>query len=185
MVHDNLDLLMTPQGTQTDSPQRLTIRQAQKEDLPGLEWKGEYIHYRQLFAQAYQEAENGHAVLWICELPSCGIIGQAFVQLLSQNRDLADGTVRAYVHGVRIMPDYRNQGIGTLLMNTLEQDLLRRGFGEIVLNVSRDNSGAIRLYIRLGFRIIGADAGEWSYIDHTGKRCFVKEPAWRMKKTIG
>jgi ribosomal protein S18 acetylase RimI-like enzyme len=173
-----------PKGTFEVLPPGLVIRQANKEDLPGLEWKGQYIHYRRLFAQAYDEAENGNAVLWICELPTCGIIGQAFVQLLSQNRDLADGSLKAYVHGVRVMPEYRNFGIGTLLMNTVEKDLLERGYGEIILNVSRNNPGALRLYQRLGFRIIGADAGEWSYIDHRGIRCFVKEPAWRMKKII-
>lgn len=184
MVHESAETLKPIEGTRTAFQQQLQIRQVHKEDLPGLEWNGEYIHYRRLFAQAYQEAENGHAVLWVCVLLTCGIIGQAFVQLLSQDHNLADGSKRAYVHGVRIMPQYRNYGFGTLLMNTLEQDLLGRGFGEIVLNVSRNNIGAIRLYKRLGFRIIGADAGEWSYIDHLGVRRFVKEPAWRMKKVI-
>jgi len=172
------------QGSHEGLPTGLVIRQANKEDLLGLEWKGEYIHFRRLFAQAYQEAESGNAVLWICELPIRGIIGQAFVQLLSQNLELADGCLKAYVHGVRVMAEYRNLGIGTLLMNTVEKDLLRRGYAEIILNVTRDNHGALRLYQRRGFRIIGADAGEWSYIDHRGIRCFVKEPAWRMKKNL-
>lgn len=184
MTSDNILTGMTAEGSHHNFPTGLVIRQVQKADLPGLEWKGEYIHYRRLFAQAYQEAESGNAVLWLCEMHASGIIGQAFVQLLSQNLELADGSMRAYVHGVRVMHDYQNLGIGTLLMNTIEQDLLERCFGEIVLNVSRDNNGALRLYRRLGYRIIGADAGEWSYIDHRGVRCFVKEPAWRMKKII-
>ncbi len=184
MTPDRSDSDMTSQDSHQGSPQGVVIRQVRKEDLPGLEWKGEYIHYRRLFAQAYQEAVDGNAVLWLCEMSLSGIIGQAFVQLLSQNLDLADGSMRAYVHGVRVMPEYQNQGIGTRLMNIIEQDLLERGFKEIVLNVSRENSGGLRLYRRLGYRIIGADAGEWSYIDHRGVRCFVKEPAWRMKKII-
>ena len=160
------------------------IRILQKRDLPALEWQGEYIHYRKLFAQVFIEAENGHAVLWIAESISVGLIGQAFVQLFSINRTVADGFRRAYIHGVRVKPLYRNFGLGSLLMEKAENDLIMRGFQEVVLNVNKTNYQALSLYERLGYRILGPDSGEWSYMDHLGQIHLIKEPAWKMIKTI-
>src|SRR3989304_1646583 len=58
----------------------VVIRQAEKEDLPALEWEGEYRHFRILFAEAYQRAERGEAAMGVAELLERGIIGQLFVQ---------------------------------------------------------------------------------------------------------
>jgi len=162
----------------------LTIRQLQEKDLTALEWEGEFLHFRRLFRMVFEEAQSGNAVLWIAEYPQFGLVGQAFVQLSSHNKDLADGRNRAYIHGVRVRSQFRHRGIASLLMQASENDLLFRGYKEVVLSVARDNIIAQRLYKKLGYRIIGADAGEWSYIDHTGQRVNVKEPAWRMLKIL-
>jgi len=47
---------------------RVIIRPANESDLPGLEWDGEYAHFRKLYANAYQRCTNGTAVLWVAEL---------------------------------------------------------------------------------------------------------------------
>ncbi|MEI7988829.1 MAG: GNAT family N-acetyltransferase [Chloroflexota bacterium] len=160
----------------------LIIRPIKRTDLHTLEWNGEYIHFRRLFSQAFQEMENGNAVLWMAEYPLVGLIGQIFVQLFSQNTSLADGSTRAYIHGVRVKPQFRNFGIGTRLMQIAEEDLIRRGFREVVLNVGQDNDRARLLYECLGYIIVGIDPGEWAYMDHQGRRQSVVEPAWRMEK---
>jgi len=53
-----------------------------------------------------------------------------------------------------------------------------------VLNVSRDNLDARRLYERLGYRVVAGDPGRWSYLDEHGIRHDVNEPAWRMEKKL-
>lgn len=164
--------------------EQILIRQVTQEDLPALEWNGQYKHFRRLFKYAFQRAREGKAVLWVAELPGEGLIGQVFVQLVSHRKELADGEKRAYIYAFRVWPQFRGEGIGSLLMETAEEDLHRRGFERVCLNVGRDNPDALRLYERLGFDIVAPEPGIWSYIDHRGHRRQVNEPAWRMEKEI-
>jgi ribosomal protein S18 acetylase RimI-like enzyme len=122
--------------------------------------------------------------MWIAELPEVGVIGQLFVQLNSPQSGLADGEERAYIYGFRVRPSYRGAGVGSLLLQTAEDDLARRGFRWTALNVGRDNPDARRLYERFGYRVISAEPGIWSYQDEHGRLRQVHEPAWRMEKKI-
>jgi ribosomal protein S18 acetylase RimI-like enzyme len=69
-------------------------------------------------------------------------------------------------------------------MHFIEDDLDRRGFKFVTLNVAKDNPKALRLYRRLGYRIIGSRPGIWSYTDNEGRVQYVEEPAWRMMKRL-
>jgi ribosomal protein S18 acetylase RimI-like enzyme len=164
--------------------QTLRIRLATRADLPDLEWGGEYIHFRRLYAEAFELACRGTALLWLADLNPVGIIGQAFVSLKSGRVALADGRTRAYVYAFRVKPAYRGQGVGTQIMSAIEADLRNRRYQYISLNVAKNNTAALRLYERLGYVVIGDDPGEWSYVDHKGRRQQVVEPAWRMEKTL-
>jgi ribosomal protein S18 acetylase RimI-like enzyme len=163
---------------------QVQIRLGREEDLPGLEWQGEYIHFRRLYRQVYQNTCDGKACIWVAELEQTGIIGQVFVQFSSSRRELADGETRAYVYGFRVQPAYRGSGVGTKLLEQVEQDLQKRHFHWVTLNVSRQNMGAQRFYKRNGYQIVAAEAGRWSYTDHLGTRREVDEPAWRMQKSL-
>lgn len=160
------------------------IRQARKDDLPALEWEGEYLHFRRLYADTYLMVEQGQAIMWIAEINTSKLIGQCFVSLKGSRPELADGTTRAYVYGFRIRPMFRNQGIGTMMMSTIENDLKSRGFKQVTLNVGQDNRDARRFYDRLGYIVVSSEPGDWSYIDDKGKRRDVHEPAWRMIKDL-
>jgi ribosomal protein S18 acetylase RimI-like enzyme len=169
-----------PQGLLSAIRVRLLVR----EDLPALEWDGEYIHFRRLYADVYRRSEQGDALMWVAEVVEKGIIGQLFVSLYSSRPEISNGRSRAYIYGFRVRPSYRNQGVGTHMMQVVESDLSRRGYRLITLNVAQDNPGALRLYERLGYRVTGYEPGEWSYIDHQGLRRNVIEPAWRMEKKL-
>jgi len=164
--------------------EKLTIRVITYEDLPDLEWDGEFTHYRRLYANAFQQQKKGETIMWIAELPEVGIIGQAFVQLVGSRPELADGFMRAYIYSVRVRPLYRNLGIGSQLMKIAEEDLIQRGFLYVTLNVGKDNLKAKQLYERLGYEVVADEPGNWSYQDHRGKRQSVHEPAWRMQKQL-
>lgn len=160
------------------------IRIGREEDLPALEWQGELIQFRKLYRQVYQNACDGRASIWVAELEQAGIIGQVFVQFSSSRKELADGEIRAYIYGFRVRPAYRGSGVGTHLLKQVEQDLQKRHFRWVTLNVSRQNLAAQRFYKRNGYQIVAAEAGRWSYVDHMGKRREVDEPAWRMQKKL-
>lgn len=164
---------------------RVSIRTAVKKDLARMEWGGEYARFRRIYAEVFERSQRGLAVMWVADLAEAGLIGQALVQLENAGKpDMADGVRRAYVHSFRVRPDYRNAGLGTRLMAAVEADLVARGFKEAVLNVTRENPGALRLYRRLGYRVIGSDPGRWTYLDEKGIRREVEEPGYRMLKRL-
>jgi ribosomal protein S18 acetylase RimI-like enzyme len=97
---------------------------------------------------------------------------------------LANGIDRAYIYSFRIKPAFRNRGIGSNLLNTVEKDLLEKNYQWATLNVARDNLLAYRFYVRNGYRKIAAEAGHWTYQDDAGRIHQVHEPAWRMQKRL-
>jgi ribosomal protein S18 acetylase RimI-like enzyme len=163
---------------------QLRIRCAEEADLPALEWNGEYAHFRRLFADTYRQSILGCAKIWITELMGNDLIGQLMVSLKGNRPELADGITRAYVFGFRVQPAFRNQGIGRLMMRTVEDDLWQNRFRTVTLNVAQTNFAARRFYERLEYSIVGNEPGHWSYLDQYGKRQEVHEPAWRMEKEL-
>jgi ribosomal protein S18 acetylase RimI-like enzyme len=163
----------------------LIIRQVEKADLPALEWDGEYSKFRRMYASLYRDAVAGRALMWIIETLQGQMVGQAFVVLRSGEIAAADGERRAYIFSFRVKPAYRNKGLGTGLLEFIHDDLRQRGFQFVTLNVAKDNSDALRLYLRLGYKVISAHPGKWSYTDHEGITHHVDEPAWRMLKRLG
>ena len=149
-----------------------------------MEWGGELIHFRRIFNDAYTHMQTGTGLIWIAELPQFGLVGQLIISLRSSRSELSDGRMRAYLYGFRVKTEFRSQGIGSFMMETVENDLIERGYGLITLNVARDNLNAWKLYENLGYVVVSEDEGEWSYIDHIGKRIDVHEPAWRMEKLL-
>jgi ribosomal protein S18 acetylase RimI-like enzyme len=164
---------------------QVSIRMMMKDDLPALEWEGEYSHYRQVYANEFQRFETGASVLWVAEIPEKKLmIGQVFIQLFCDRPELADGKNRAYLYSFRIRPQYQNLGIGSYMMEIVEADLIERGFKSITLNVAKENEKAQRLYSRHNYHIVAHEPGRWSYPDEKGEWHVVEEPAWRMEKRL-
>jgi ribosomal protein S18 acetylase RimI-like enzyme len=70
------------------------------------------------------------------------------------------------------------------MVELLEAFLKKEGYTRITLNVARDNLSAIRLYHRLGFKIVAEEPGIWSYPDEVGDWQTIEEPSWRMEKLL-
>ena len=60
-----------------------------------------------------------------------------------------------YLSYLVVNEEYRNQGIGTEMISFACQRSKTKGYSNIVLNVDNDNTGAERLYKKLGFVAIG------------------------------
>ena len=163
---------------------KVVIRHLQQKDLFALEWDGEFTHFRRVYAEAYERMLSGLSVLWVAELAGAGIIGQVFIQLTCDRPELADGAQRAYLYSFRVRTPYRSGGLGSRIMQTVENDLRSRRFTSVTLNVARDNYRAMQLYQRRGFRIVAPEPGAWSYQDENGIWRSVEEPAWRMEKHL-
>jgi ribosomal protein S18 acetylase RimI-like enzyme len=137
-----------------------------------------------MFADTYRLTLLGQAKIWVAKTFDNHLIGQLFVSLKGGRPELADGRTRAYVFGFRIRPEYRNLGIGTMMMRTVEEDLRENYFRVITLNVTQVNHAARKFYERLGYRVVGDDPGDWSYLDQYGHKQQMHEPAWRMEKEL-
>lgn len=59
-----------------------------------------------------------------------------------------------YVSGVAVYPEFRGQGIGSQFMQLAERQAKENGFSRISLIAFEQNTGSVRLYERLGYRII-------------------------------
>ena len=55
-----------------------------------------------------------------------------------------------YLLGIAVEPDCRGQGVGSILMNEVEQRARNSGSSRISLDVAANNSGARKMYERLG-----------------------------------
>jgi len=163
---------------------KVSIRRMTREDLPALEWNGEFRHFRNVYKSVYHRMQQGGADAWVAESAQGEIIGQVFLQYMSDRPELADGWNRAYLYSFRIKPLYRSRGLGTRMLRVLEDALIARHYHHVTLNVARDNPDAIRLYKRQGFQMIAEEPGVWSYRDHEGQWQTVIEPSWRMEKKL-
>jgi ribosomal protein S18 acetylase RimI-like enzyme len=167
-----------------DWSDQVQIRPLKESDLPALEWDGEFAHFRRVYRNNFERIEMGEALAWVAELPGVGVIGQVFIQLNCGRPELANGSSRAYFFSFRVRQAYRSLGVGTRMMHVFEEDLRQRGFISLTLNVAKDNSKAIKLYQRNGYRIVAHEPGKWSYPDDYGEWHQVIEPAWRMEKKL-
>jgi ribosomal-protein-alanine N-acetyltransferase len=68
-----------------------------------------------------------------------------------------------FVQRIAVDPDYRNGGIGGLLMDRSEAWAAQVGAATMILNVRPDNDQARQLYRRKGFRDTGANLHVLSY----------------------
>lgn len=161
----------------------IVIRPAVEADLPALEWEGEYRHFRNLYRRAYSDSLRGQRLLFVAELEQ-DIIGQVFVQLQTGHRSPASDGSMGYLYALRVRPAHRGHGIGTRLIEEAERSLVGRGYRRVLIAVSVENDGARRLYDRLGYRVVGEDPGDWTYIDDEGNLHEVHEPAFLMEKQL-
>ena len=159
------------------------LRKVQREDLPKLEWAGQYTHFRNLYRRAFREQQQGRRILLLADCNGYPI-GQIFIQLKGHNTSMADGANRAYLYAFRVMDPFRGQGIGTWMIREAEGVLVRKGIATATIAAGKDNPRARQLYERLGYRLFGEDPGRWSYLDHHGEIRRVEEPCWLLEKSL-
>jgi GNAT superfamily N-acetyltransferase len=162
---------------------RCEFRLAREEDLPKLEWYGEYLHFRRVFRRAYDDQLAGRRLMLLADVNGWPV-GQVFIQLESYNDFGSPGELRGYLYSLRVMDAFQRQGIGTALIQEAESLLIERNYHTISIAAAKENPGARRLYERLGFHVFTEDAGRWHYVDHEGKTRQVVEPCWVLEKDL-
>lgn len=159
------------------------IREAREPDLPTLEWEGAFTHFREMYRRAFEETRTGRRIMLVAEVDA-RVVGQIFIQLDSPPKPGSHTRASAYLYSFRVRPEYRQQGIGTQLLQAAEERLLARGYRRTVISVAVVNETARRLYERLGYSVFTRDPGQWSYVDDRGQLQQVDEPAYVLEKYL-
>ena len=73
-----------------------------------------------------------------------------------------EGTRSARLYSLAAAPAARGSGLGAALLEACEAEALRRGCARLRLEVRPDNTFAIALYEKHGFRIIGRKPGYYA-----------------------
>ncbi|MGB3495094.1 MAG: GNAT family N-acetyltransferase [Elainellaceae cyanobacterium] len=119
-------------------------------------------------AQTVEQYLSGQTQLWWVELESssnsCQPTHVPFFQQNSQVNcpiaclwlgnamDQVQGDRHSYIFLLYVMPNWRQQGIGTALMQWAETWAKKRGDRQIALQVFQHNSSALNLYDKLGYQ---------------------------------
>lgn len=133
------------------------------EALENRSFKGDRLSRRRL--QHWIKARNG--ILFVALSESQTLLGYGLVLLHK-------GTRLARLYSLAIAPEARGAGVGEQLLQALEQATIARGRLYMRLEVATNNTPAIRLYERLGYRCF--DEYYDYYEDHSD--------ALRMQKRI-
>jgi ribosomal protein S18 acetylase RimI-like enzyme len=161
----------------------IQFRLARQDDLPKLEWYGQYAHFRRVFRRAYKDQLSGKRLMLIAD---CGSfpIGQVFINITADPTIDSQNRRRAYFYSLRVMEMFRGKGIGSRLLNEAESRAVTYGYQWAAIAAAKDNPRARQLYERIGYHVFMEDNGSWSYIDHEGRTRHVYEPCWVLEKQI-
>lgn len=140
-------------------PVRLTVRDLEPEDLPGLSWSGGPAHLR-VVAESWQRTLSEEVVLLCVEAGNGQLVACGGLDLVKEPQ--AGELWMLSVHEA-----WQSLGVGTLLIGALEQEAAVRGHRRVQLSVEDDNPRAAALYRRLGYRPAGRREESWPLDDGT------------------
>lgn len=173
---------MNPDSNRLRIAADVVIRPADLADLEGLEWFGQYAHYRRLFRETWHDQQRGLRLMLIADFNRFPV-GQIFLQLQS-SRPTPDQTTRIYFYALRVLEPFQRMGIGTALLHAAEAFAGRQNYGWATIAAGKDNPAARQLYERHGYAVCGEEEGDWSYLDQHGRTRYVHEPCWVLEKSL-
>ena len=98
----------------------------------------------------FQNISDGNADFWTLDTGN-ELIGELYVFRDLEDKDFADGQHTAYLCAFRVKEEYRGQGLGTRLMETVLADLKANGYCRATIGVDRDDPRNRDFYRRMGF----------------------------------
>jgi [ribosomal protein S18]-alanine N-acetyltransferase len=127
----------------------IRLRSFQMRDLAGLHQLDQVCFPREI---AYSRAELQYFLThpkcscWIAEQPDDKLAGFVIFE-----RSKRHGRRAGHIVTLDIDPEERRRGLGTLLMQTAEEQMRQEGAGVLSLEVAENNPAAQQFYRSLGF----------------------------------
>ncbi len=106
----------------------------------------------------YEEIKAGNRIVFIYKMNN-KFIGEG--ALVFEKKDYTIPNKRIYLSRLIVKKEYRNQGIGTQILDYLINKSIEWGYSEIILGVDCDNKSAVHIYKKKGFEILQKDCDEY------------------------
>jgi len=165
---------MTEEAPQTESTEQLARSQIESdgvsslvvndltlEDLNDIEWSGGPLHPESV-RKALERKNNGEVDYLTVRAPNGKPITIGGVDYKARK---GTGTMWQ----LATMESLRGLGLGTKLIESLEQKIKGKGLKVATLSVEKDNPLARALYERLGYDIFDHDQESWEELDENGQ----------------
>lgn len=160
----------------TDGIGALPVDDLTVDDLDTMAWSGGPGHIKSVEA-ALQRVGTGEVEYLAVRTPDGTPISKGGIDY--KYRDSA-----GYMWQLATMPELRRLGIGTHLVQAMEERIRRRGLSTAMLGVEDDNPGAKKLYERLGYKTIGPLEDSWEEEDTLGNKSVHHATGDLLAKTV-
>ena len=109
----------------------------------------------------YDELVSGNRIIYVYAIDD-EYLGEGSIVFEKNDPDYCIPGQRVYFSRLVVKEEYRNQGVGSILIDYIVDKAMEFGYNEISVGVDKKNEGAFRLYQRKGFNEIIYD-GEDEY----------------------
>ena len=164
--------------------EEVNIRLLREEDLPALEWDGEYKRYRRIYREIFHNFQKGISFPLVAETARDGVIGQVFLTRKEPNLKFSAFHRYFFLSSFRVKPQFRKMGVGSRMLELCERHVKQHHLRDIFLNCDVSNHRARWFYLDHGFQVIRIDESDWSFVDDEGFVVTEHQHAYLMKKTI-
>ena len=106
-----------------------------------------------------EEIKSGNRLVYIYKING-EFIGEGALVLDAGDPDYTISDKRVYVSRMIVKKEYRNQGIGSDILEFLIKKAKKMGFAEMTIGVDKDNQNALHLYQKFGFDEILFDGSD-------------------------
>ena len=98
----------------------------------------------------YKEIEDGNRVVFIYKIND-EFVGEIAYVLDMKDSDYTITNKRIYISRLIVKKEYRNKGIGGILVDFILERVKEMGYNEATIGVDKDNMSALHLYKKKGF----------------------------------
>ncbi len=98
----------------------------------------------------YKEIEDGNRVVFIYKIND-EFVGEIAYVLDMEDSDYTITNKRIYISRLIVKKEYRNKGIGGILVDFILEKVKEMGYKEATIGVDKDNMSALHLYKKKGF----------------------------------
>lgn len=106
-----------------------------------------------------KEIETGNRVVYVYKVNG-EFLGEIAYVFDMNDSDYTISNQRIYLSRLIVKPEYRNKGIGSILVDFMIEEIRKMGYKEISIGVDKDNTAALHLYRKKGFTNVIFDGAD-------------------------